>query len=328
MHERPQTVLVTGGAGYIGSVLVRLLLRSGLRVRIIDNLTFGGEALLGVLSDPCLDFIFGDIRRPATVKAALSGVDSIVHLAAVVGDPACRQQPELAIAVNGQASELLLTKAIQTGVRRFIFASTCSNYGKMREDTACNEDSPLQPISLYAELKVAFEQCLLELDENSLTTVCLRFATAYGLSARPRFDLTVNEFTRDLYLRKPLEIYGEQFWRPYCHTGDLAQACYLALMAPEETVNRRAFNVGHTDENYRKKDLADLILSELPDRADLISYVQRDEDPRDYRVNCDRIRDTLGFIPRRRVIDGIREIIAALEQGIIIDPENSCYRNV
>ena len=232
MTHRPQTVLVTGGAGYIGSVLVRVLLRAGLRVRTIDNLSWGGEALLGVLGDPSFEFVFGDIRKQSAVDAALRGVDSLVHLAAVVGDPACRRQPELAAAVNGEASELLLARARAAGVGRFVFASTCSNYGRAPDGAVCDEDAPLRPISLYAELKVAFERRLLALEAPGLTTVCLRFATAYGLSGRPRFDLTVNEFTRDLFLRKPLEIYGEQFWRPYCHVADLAAACCLALAAP------------------------------------------------------------------------------------------------
>lgn len=327
MQTCPQTVLVTGGAGYIGSVLVRLLLRSGLRVRVLDNLSFGGEALLGLLGDPCFQFEHGDVRRSADIDKALENVDSVVHLAAIVGDPACRQQPELATAVNKHGAELLLHKAQAAGVRRFVFASTCSNYGKMKDTVMCDEQSPLRPISLYAELKVAFEQRLMAIDDERTTAVCLRFATAYGLSARPRFDLTVNEFTRDLYLRKRLEVFGETFWRPYCHTADLAQACHLALMAPSEAVRGRAFNVGHTVENYRKKDLVDLILQELPDRADLVSFVRREEDPRDYRVNCDSIRDTLGFIPQMKVIDGIREIIAAFEQRIITNPEHPGYRN-
>ncbi len=327
MQTSPQTVLVTGGAGYIGSVLVRLLLRSGLRVRVIDNLSFGGEALLGLLGDPCFEFLHGDLRRPGDIDTALAGVDSVVHLAAIVGDPACRQQPELATAVNKQAAESLLHEAQAAGVRRFIFASTCSNYGKMGDTAMCDERSPLRPISLYAELKVGFERILMAVDPDKLSAVCLRFATAYGLSARPRFDLTVNEFTRDLYLHKRLEVFGEGFWRPYCHTTDLAQACYLALLAPAEAVGGQAFNVGHTAENYRKKDLVDLILRELPDRAELVSFVQREEDPRDYRVNCDRIRDALGFIPRKKVVDGVREIIAALAQGIITNAEHPGYRN-
>ncbi len=322
-------VLVTGGAGYIGSVLVRLLLRQGRRVRVLDNFTFGGETLLGLDHDPHFELICGDIRTGKHLDRALKGVESVVHLAAIVGDPACAKEPEKAVAINKLGSELLTARATKAGVRRFVFASTCSNYGKMAGDLEiCDESSPLRPVSLYAELKVGFEDFLLKQNTEAFSAVCLRFATAYGLSPRPRFDLTVNEFTRDLFLRKGLEIYGEQFWRPYCHTYDLATACSLALMAPHEAVGGRAFNVGQTDENYSKKDLVDLILEELPDRRRLVSYVARQEDPRDYRVNCDLIRDTLGFLPKYRVRDGIQSIIAALKSGQIADPESPRYRNL
>lgn len=328
MPETNRNILITGGAGYIGSVTVPLLLRHGLRVRVLDNLTFGGESLFGVLPHPNFELMRGDIRKPADVATALEGVDAVLHLAAIVGDPACAREPELATAVNKTASELLCEKARAVGVGRFVFVSTCSNYGKMSDGAGyCDEDSALKPVSLYAELKVGFEHYLLERAADNFTTVCLRFATAYGLSPRPRFDLTVNEFTRDLFLRKQLEVYGEQFWRPYCHTTDLAHACLLALVASGEAVNGEAFNVGNTNENYTKKDLVMMILEELPDRSDLVSYVQRDEDPRDYRVNCDHIRDTLGFLTRQTVPDGIREIVQALRIGLISDPESSKYRN-
>ncbi|MBU8933911.1 MAG: NAD(P)-dependent oxidoreductase [candidate division Zixibacteria bacterium] len=323
------TVLVTGGAGYIGSVLVTLLLRHGLRVRVIDCLEHGGETLLGFCSHPSFEFLHGDICNPDQVKNALEGVDSVVHLAAIVGDPACAVDPELATAVNKTASEMLCDQAIKTGVKRFVFVSTCSNYGKMDDGVSwVDETSLLQPVSHYAELKVGFEKFLMDRKQADFTPVCLRFATAYGLSPRPRFDLTVNEFTRDLYLRRKLEIYGEQFWRPYCHTLDLAHACLLTLVATNEKVAGEAFNVGSTEQNFRKKDLAQMILTELPDRDKLISYVARDEDPRDYRVNCDKIKTTLGFVPASGVMDGIREIIATLAAGLISDPDSSRYRNM
>lgn len=324
----PQVVLVTGGAGYIGSGLVRLLLRAGLRVRVLDNLTFGGEALLGVLHDPNFQFIHGDLRRSADVRAAVNGVTSVVHLAAIVGDPACKRSPELARAVNAEASDVLLQETLRVGGQRFVFSSTCSNYGRMGDLGVCDETSPMRPVSLYAELKVAFEERLMKLEAEPLVTVCLRFATAYGLSARPRFDLTVNEFTRDLYFRKRLEVYGEHFWRPYCHVADIARACYLALVAPPDAVDRQAFNVGNTAENYRKQDLVEMILQRLPDRGDLVTYVHRDEDPRDYRVNCDRVHDSLGFIPQWKVTEGIDEMIGALAQGMIKEAESGRYRNL
>lgn len=332
MNEREQTdkpqVLVTGGAGYIGSVLVSLLVRSGYRVRVLDNLTYGGASLLPHQANPAFELQVGDLRREDDIDRALSGVKHVVHLAAIVGDPACRDHPELAQAVNKAGAEMLCRKAQAAGVGRFVFASTCSNYGRMTDlEHLVDETSPLNPVSLYAELKVGFERFLMERASSRFSPVCLRFATAYGLSARPRFDLTVNEFTYVLASDRTLEIYGGQFWRPYCHTTDLARACLTVLEADIERVAGQAFNVGITAENYRKISLAELIADELGGVRDRIIAVERNEDPRDYRVNFDRIRRELGFVPSRRVIDGVREILWALRSGLIRDPENHLYRN-
>jgi len=319
-------ILVVGGAGYIGSVVTAQALSGDYKVRVLDNLSFGGESLLPVMSHPGFEFQRGDIRRPQDIATAVAGMDAIIHLAAIVGDPACAKDPALAEAVNGEAPRRLLTTALDEGVRRFVFASTCSNYGRMSTpDEMVDETSPLNPVSLYAELKVGFEQHLLEQDSTS--PVVLRFATAYGLSPRPRFDLTVNEFTRDLVLGRPLEIYGELFWRPYCHIDDLAAACLMALAADDDVVARRAFNVGSASENYQKKRLGQMICEQLPGSEDLVSHVHRDEDPRDYRVRFDRIESELGFGITRTVRDGIGEIIHALRSGIIAAPDSDRYRN-
>ncbi len=320
--------MVTGGAGYIGSVLVGRLLNGGYRVRVLDNLSFDGRALLLYFSHPNFEFVRGDIRNEKDVDRALESIDAVVHLAAVVGDKACRQNEKLATEVNREASEMLCEKAVAHKVKRFVFASTCSNYG--RTDTSAayvDEASPLNPVSLYAELKVGFEKYLLGLGLPDFAPTCLRFATVYGLSGRPRFDLTVNEFTRELLFGRKLEIYGEQFWRPYCHTFDLATACVMALEAESSIVAYQAFNVGDTSENYQKEKLVELILSELPQMRDNVSYVHRDDDLRDYRVNCDKIQGKLGFSIARRVPDGIREVILAIKSGVIENPDDSRYCN-
>ncbi|MEW5993851.1 MAG: NAD(P)-dependent oxidoreductase [Candidatus Zixiibacteriota bacterium] len=323
------TVLVTGGAGYVGSALVGLLLVQGYSVRTIDNLSFGGDALLAYLAHPASEFQKGDICCSQDVETALNGVDAVVHLAAVVGEKACDRNPERAIEVNRTASEMLCEKALARGVKRFVFASTCSSYGKAEAgDSIMDEESPLNPLSLYAELKVAFERLLLGLKEDGFAPTCLRFATAYGLSGRPRFDLTINEFTRDLLLGRRLEIYGRQFWRPYCHVVDLARACVTVLQAEESVVANCAFNVGDTQENFRKGKLVELILAHIPQAEGLVSYVSREEDPRDYRVNCDRIKRELGFLVTKRVPDGIREIIFSIESGLVSNPDDTRFRNV
>ncbi|MEA3296386.1 MAG: SDR family oxidoreductase, partial [candidate division Zixibacteria bacterium] len=274
-------ILVTGGAGYIGSLAVALLLRQGFYVRVLDNLTFGGNGLLPYLTHPDFDFIHGDIRNDTDMDRALTDMDGVIHLAAIVGDPACRQNPETAHEVNKIAAESLCDKAIKRGIQRFVFASTCSNYGKMSDpDRFVTEETPLKPVSLYAELKVGFEGYLLARKQTNFVPVVLRFATAYGLSPRPRFDLTVNEFTKELVMNRTLEVYGEQFWRPYAHVSDLAASCIMALNAEPTDITGRAFNVGDNFENFQKKTLLEMILRELPDTANMISHVNRDEDPR------------------------------------------------
>ncbi|UCG61348.1 MAG: NAD(P)-dependent oxidoreductase [Candidatus Zixiibacteriota bacterium] len=329
MNTLQKTILVTGGAGYIGSVLVDQLLDRGYLVRVIDSLKFGDRGLRGYVGIPGFEFIKGDITSSDSLAPALNGVDSVVHLAAIVGDPACKKYPEAAVRTNKEGSELLYLMALEQKVRRFIFASTCSNYGKMPDpDGYVDETSPLAPVSLYAELKVDFEQHLLATRHDNMTSVCLRFATAHGMSPRPRFDLTVNEFTRDLVLGKRLEIYGEQFWRPYCHTQDLSRAIIMAMEADNDIVAYQAFNVGSTEENYKKGTLVEIILGELPEMREKVHYVERTEDPRDYRVDFSKIKNNLGFDAKMKVIDGVREYIDAIRNGIIEDPESNQYSNI
>src|SRR4029077_1437185 len=211
--------LVTGGAVYLGSTLVPLLLADGGAVRVLDTLTHGGESLLGVWSHPCFELRRGDVRDGAMVRGAVEGMDAVVHLAAIVGDPACAREPGLARAVNLEASLALIAACRAAGVARLVFASTCSNYGKMRDPGGyVDERSELAPVSLYAETKVAVERAML--DPNVADGVCatpLRFATVFGISPRMRFDLTVNEFTAEMVTRRRLVVFGEQFWRPYVH---------------------------------------------------------------------------------------------------------------
>ncbi|MCB2211512.1 NAD(P)-dependent oxidoreductase [bacterium] len=323
-----KTVLVTGVAGYIGSVLARQLLDNGYKVLGVDALFFGGDAIIGMYNHPNFSFRKGDVRDAALMQDAIKDSDAIVHLAAIVGDPACRQQPELARSINGDGSKQLFDLARKAGnIERFIFASTCSNYGKMEGDEYITETSALNPISLYAELKVEFEKHLMANPggKDGMVATPLRFSTVYGLSPRVRFDLTVNEFTRDLSLGRTLKIFGEQFWRPYCHVEDLARSCIVVLEADRELVDGDVFGVGDTSENYQKKMLADEMAKIIPDAK--IEYVKKDEDPRDYRVDFSKIRDRLGFTITKRVPDGIREIHEILRDGVISDPDSTKFRN-
>ena len=321
------SVLITGGAGYLGAVTAAQLLGGGERVRALDSLLQGGEALLSLYPYEAFEFIRADVRDSEAVDRALEGVHSVVHLAAIVGDPACKRDPDEARAVNLDASLALFEKAKASGVERFIFASTCSNYGRMADpDSYVDESAELSPVSLYAETKVAVEQALLEHPSDAAPAVTeLRFATLYGLAPRMRFDLTVNEFAAELLTKRELEVYGEQFWRPYVHVNDAARAIVQVLSADRGRVAGQVFNVGDTRENYRKADLVELIQARLDGDVE-IKRVTIAEDPRDYRVSFAKIERELGFKVTRTVPDGIDEVLAAVGAGVV-DPEAAKWRN-
>jgi len=319
--------LVTGGTGYVGALAVSELQASGRRVRVLDVLLHGQEDLAAAQEAKGVEVIRGDIRDPIARGAALDGVDEVVHLAAIVGDPACGRDPEFSNAVNIEGTQALVADAKAAGVKRLVFASTCSNYGRMSDPTVpVTEDGVLAPVSLYAEQKVAMEQMLLNGASEGIAVTCLRFATVYGVGPRMRFDLTVNEFARDLWADKDLEVFGEQFWRPYVHVRDAARAVRTALEAPVETVRGEVFNVGRSGENYRKLDLVEVIQSQV--NRGRVSYVKRTEDPRDYKVSFDKVRDVLGFETTMTVPDGVAEVIAALDANSFEDPYDGRYRNI
>lgn len=323
-------ILVTGGAGYIGSGFVRTLLAEGYAVVCADKLSFGGESVLDIWHHPGFEFVRCDITNHAAFDKVLTHLpyDAVVHLAAIVGDPACRQEPELARATNWTSAKWLVDRCVELGIPRLVFASTCSNYGKMGDGSEfVTEESPLAPISLYAELKVRLERYLLEeLPRNAdFCPVVLRFATVYGASPRMRFDLTVNEFTKELACGRTLAVFGEQFWRPYCHVRDFARALRMALEAAPELVAYDVFNVGSSSENYTKRMIVEAIVDQIPDAT--VEYVRKDEDPRDYRVNCDKIRHRLGFETSMTVPEGIAEVRRIVAEGVIADPEAQRYYN-
>lgn len=321
-------VLVTGGAGYIGSVLVRQLLAKNFKVRVLDSLKFGGDALYEVMLHPNFEFIHGDVRNPDDVSKALAGVEAVAHLAAIVGDPACKKYSEEALQTNWEGSVALFNMAEKAGVKRFVFASTCSNYGKMENpDSFVVETSELKPVSLYAELKVKFEKFILEEKKNSpMCSTSLRFSTVYGFSPRIRFDLTVNEFTRNATINGQQEIWGAQFWRPYCHVEDLARAVVLVLESEESKVKANVFNVGSTEENYNKGMIISEVCKVVPNVV--VEYVESAEDPRDYRVNFDKIKNELGYTITKTVPDGVKEIYTLLKTGIVTDSFAQKFRNI
>ena len=321
-----ETVLITGGAGYIGAHASRELSASGKQVRVLDRLLHGQRYVAAALERDGIEVVEGDVRDGTVRATALAGVDAVVHLAAIVGDPACARDPELSNDVNVCASTALVADAESAGVTRFVFASTCSNYGRMLDPTIpIREDGELRPVSLYAAQKVSVERLLLALESDALHPTCLRLATVYGAAPRMRFDLTVNEFTRDLWAGRDLEVFGEQFWRPYVHARDVATAIRIVLDAPLDRVDREVFNVGRSTENFRKLDLVDKIREHVS--GGRVRYVTRSDDPRDYKVSFEKIRNDLGFETSMTVSDGIAELVRDLDAGSFGDPYDPGFRN-
>jgi nucleoside-diphosphate-sugar epimerase len=322
-----EIVVVTGGAGYIGAPLCRELLRSGRHVRAYDVLLHDQQEVASALERDGVEVVRADLLDAEARQRALAGARAVVHLAAIVGDPACAQDPERSQAVNVDGTRALVADAEAAGVERFVMASTCSNYGKMADSSVpVDETGELAPVSLYARQKVELEQELLANANGGLAPICLRFATVYGVAPRMRFDLTVNEFTRDMWARRLLTVFGERFWRPYVHVRDAGRAVRLVLDSPLELVRREVFNVGRTDQNFRKLDLVEIIGQRFPESE--VEYVEKAEDPRDYKVDFEKIKRVLGYDVTMTVPEGIDEVAGELERGAFGDGLDRRYRNI
>jgi nucleoside-diphosphate-sugar epimerase len=320
-HSERQ-VLVIGGAGYIGNTLVRRLLEEGYRVRALDLLLYDhGAALSGLWEVPGFSFVHGDLRDAATVEQAMEDVTDVVLLAAVVGDPASSAYPELARSVNVDGAISVFDALDSYGVERFVFTSTCSNYGLRESDDLATEESELAPVSLYAENKVEFEQHALgRVAEVEVCPTILRIATAYGMSQRMRFDLTVSEFARTLAVGEELLVYDADTWRPYCHVQDISSAIMTVLDSPAESVRGEVFNVGHSEENYTKRMLADAALAALGGNGS-VDFQEGGKDPRNYRVSFAKIEERLGFESKYRVPSSVASLVAAIKAGVFDDVE-------
>jgi nucleoside-diphosphate-sugar epimerase len=317
------TVLVVGGAGYIGSLVVDRLLARGCKVRLLDNLLYGNRAIERHLSNPNLDFIQGDCRNIQDVVRAMSHVKDVVHLAAIVGDPACAQDDASALQINYAATRMMLEIAKGYGIERFVFASSCSVYGA--SDSIVDEKSETIPVSLYAETKLHSESVLLEAKSRSFHPTVLRFATVFGLAPRPRFDLVVNLLTAKAIQDGIITIYNGDQWRPFLHANDVAEAVALTLRGPIDSISGEIFNVGDDRLNFTLAQVAEKIRLLVPQTR--VEYVEN-ADRRNYRVSFQKIRDCLGFAASCTIEDGILEIKQAFERGEILDYRHPFYSNV
>ncbi|HEY4308520.1 MAG TPA: SDR family oxidoreductase [Pirellulales bacterium] len=317
-------VLVIGGGGYIGSALLPKLLDKGYHVRLLDLLIFGDDPIQQVINHPRLEVRRGDFRHVEQVADALRDVDSVVHLGAIVGDPACNLDEELTIEVNLTATRMIAELAKASGVQRMVFASTCSVYGAT--DEMLDERSIVKPISLYGHTKLASERVLLSMTNDSFKPTILRFSTIYGLSGRTRFDLVVNLLTAKAKLEGKITVFGGDQWRPFVHVDDAALAVATVLEAPEEIVGSQIFNVGSNDQNYTIQQIGEMVHENVFSAELLVN--SNDADKRNYRVNFNKIRNQLGFTPQWTVRQGIQQVLDAIANGDISDYADSRYSNV
>lgn len=325
-------ILITGGAGYIGSLLTSELLRLGHRVTALDSLLFGGEAIVPFLHHPNFHFVKTDVTELRAVKDALKDgwqkPDAVIHLAAIVGFPACQAVgKQVAWKYNVDSTKMVYEQATDLGVERFVFASTYSNYGLSADGKPVTEESPLNPQSLYAETKIAAEEFLLGQKDSPTAPLLFRFATLYGLSPRTRFDLIVNQFVLEAFTKRVLVIYQRGYSRSFVHIRDVARGVIMGLEAEQSKIRGQIFNLGTDNGNYSKDDIVALVRKRMPEVEVEYKDLTFGGDMRDITVSFAKIKSVLGFDTTLDVDDGIRELLFALKTGLIQNPTDTRYRN-
>jgi nucleoside-diphosphate-sugar epimerase len=325
-------ILVTGGAGYIGSLLTSELLRANHRVTVVDSLFFGGESLLGFLHHPNFHFVKADVTEPRAIKDAVKKEwqkpDAIVHLAAIVGFPACQAVGrQVAWRYNVESTKTVFGQAADLGVERFVLASTYSNYGLSTDGKPVTEESSLNPQSLYAETKIAAEEFLLSQKDAPVAPLLFRFATLYGISPRTRFDLIVNQFVLEAFMKRELIIYQRGYSRSFVHILDVVRGVIMGLQAEQSKIRGQVFNLGTDNGNYTKDEIVELVLKRMPETAVTHKDLTFGGDMRDITVSFAKVKQVLDYETTVTVDDGIREILFALKAGLIRNPLDEHYRN-
>ncbi len=329
----PKHVIVTGGAGYIGSMLTAELLRQGHRVTVVDDLLFGGESLLGFTKHTGFAFIKGDLCEPGTLRQALrtdwAKPSVLFHLAAIVGFPACQAVgKQAAFRFNVDAVRRTYEQAETMGVEKFIFSSTYSVYGQSEENKLLDESAALHPHSIYAETKIAAEQWLVEQSgKSALRPLIFRLATLYGISPRTRFDLIINQFVLDAFLTRELTIYQRGYTRSFIHVFDVVRCLIEGMHAGTEKMPDLIYNLGTASGDLSKDEIVALIIKRFPDIDINYKDLSFGGDMRDIHVSYDRLTNALGFTASLTVDDGIRELTQALKTGLISNPLDRRYRN-
>jgi len=325
-------ILITGGAGYIGSLLAGELLRNNYMVSIVDDLLFGGESLLAYLPHPAFHFVKANVWDSRALVTSIRDdwpkPRAIVHLAALAGFPACQAVGrQVAWRYNVEATERVFEQAVQLGVDRFVYASTYSNYGLSPDGKPVTEETPLNPQSLYAETKIASERFLLGQVEAPCAPLIFRFATLFGLSPRMRFDLIVNQFVLEAFTKRELLIYQRGYSRSFVHVRDAIQGIILGLRAPEDKIRGQVYNLGDENGNYTKDQIVNLILRRLPETVVHYKDMTFGGDMRDISVSFEKVKRELNFKPCLTVDEGVREVLNSLRSGLIREPFHQRYRN-
>jgi nucleoside-diphosphate-sugar epimerase len=311
-----ETVLVTGGAGYVGSVLVPNLLTKGYSVKVLDLYLYGVDVLGPVAHNEKLTQIKGDIRDEELLRESLAGVDSVIHLACISNDPSFELDPELSKSINFDAFEPLVRIAKESGVRRFVYASTCSVYG-ISDQPNVTEDHPLLPITDYNKYKGLCEPILLDAQSPEFTTVVIRPATVCGYSPRQRMDLAVNILTNLAYNNGKVTVFGGDQMRPNVHINDIVDLYTMLLELPDEQIAGKTFNAGN--ENLTVQQMADIVV-EVVGRATetpIEVVTTPSDDIRSYHISSEKIRRELGWIPKRTVADGVQDLVDAFKDGML-----------
>lgn len=318
-----KNILIIGGEGYIGNILCENLVSNGYNVTSYDNLIYNNNhCVLNKINLKNYNFIFGDMLDVRNLKFAIKNSDAVVLLAGLVGDPITKKYPNESSAINDKGVKNVIDLCAKQNIENFIFISTCSNYGLIKNNEKADEEFELNPLSLYAKSKVKAEKYILSLiNETDMNPTILRFATAFGLSPRMRFDLTISEFTRELAIGNELLIYDADTWRPYCHVQDFSRLIKLVLEAPKKKISWQVFNAGGDENNATKRTISELILEKIP--SGKIKYQEHGTDPRNYRVSFSKVESVLGFNPKYNIQDGIDELVEAINNHIFDNVESS-----
>ena len=317
-------VLVTGGAGYVGAVLIPKLLKRGYRVKVLDLFIYGEQALEHVRTHPRLRMIRGDIRDQQLLRRVIPGCDAVIHLACISNDPSYELNPELGKSINFDAFGPLVCIAKLNSVKRFIYASSSSVYG-VQEIPDVTESTPLEPLTDYSKYKAKCEAVLCEESSDDFCTTIIRPATVCGYSPRQRFDLTVNILTNHAVNKGQITVFGGSQMRPNIHIEDMTDLYLFLLEQPPERVANKVYNVGY--QNYTVAEIAELVRANIPGEVPIITEVT--DDIRSYHVNSELIKSELGFSAVHSIEEAVRDLVQAFERDLLPNPlTDDRYYNV